>query len=156
MKVGIGVLGPIMRRQYFSIFTAAALFAGVSAPELSIAAATDDQAKVCVNASGDAAIGACTWVIQSGVWTGADLAWAYYNRGYEFHNQGQFARAIQDYDQAIALKPDYAEPRWNKGLILTRAGDYEHGWPLLEWRWRQPELRHAAAQARDRTRREIT
>src|SRR5476651_519994 len=124
MKVGIGVLGPIMRRQYFSIFTAAALFAGVSAPELSIAAATDDQAKVCVNGSGDAAIGACTWVIQSGIWTGADLAWAYYNRGYEFHNQSQFARAIQDYDQAIALKPNYATAYDNRGNAYKGLGQY--------------------------------
>jgi tetratricopeptide (TPR) repeat protein len=47
--------------------------------------------------------------------------------------------ALAAYDQAIALKPDYAEPHWNKGIILVRGGDYEKGWPLLEWRWRNPQ-----------------
>ena len=47
----------------------------------------------------------CTAVIQSGQWEGANLAWAYNNRGVAYGHLGQYERAIEDYDQAIRLNP---------------------------------------------------
>ena len=68
-----------------------------------------------------------------------DMAETYNNRGKPLQELDRWDEALEAYDQAIALNPDYAEPRWNKGIILVRSEDHESGWPLLEWRWKQPD-----------------
>jgi len=39
----------------------------------------------------------------------------------------------------VRLKPDFAGAHWNRALAWLLAGDFEHGWPEYEWRWRRPE-----------------
>ena len=40
-----------------------------------------------------------------------NLAWAYSNRGFSYHELGQYQRSIDDYDKAIELDPNDAEAR---------------------------------------------
>jgi tetratricopeptide (TPR) repeat protein len=68
-----------------------------------------------------------------------DMAETLNNRGKPLQALDRWDEAMAVYDRAIALKPDYAEPHWNKGIILVRDQDYANGWPLLEWRWRNPD-----------------
>jgi len=49
----------------------------------------------------------------------------YYNRGIDYSNLGQYQRAIEDYNQAIRLKPDYAEAYFNRGLAYDKLGQYQ-------------------------------
>lgn len=52
-----------------------------------------------------------------------DYAEAYYYRGNVYYNKGQYDRAIQNYDQALRLQPDYAEAinsRANARAEMTR------------------------------------
>ncbi len=42
--------------------------------------------------------------------------------------------ALASYDQAIALKPDYAEALFNKSVLLLLMGRFAEGWRLYEWR----------------------
>ena len=46
----------------------------------------------------------------------------YNNRGVAYHLQGQYQRAIQDFDQAIRLQPDNAIAYNNRGGDYGRMG----------------------------------
>ncbi len=63
----------------------------------------------------DRRVRGCTAVIRSGQWQGKDLAWAYYNRGIAYKNLKDYRRAIEDYDQALRLDPDYVKAYNNRG-----------------------------------------
>ena len=49
---------------------------------------------------------------------------------------GKLEEAIQAYTKAISIKPDYAEPHFNKSLQKLLLGDFASGWNLYEWRWK--------------------
>jgi Flp pilus assembly protein TadD len=69
-----------------------------------------------------------------------DYAEAHYNRGTALQELRQLDAAIASYDRAIAIKPEYAAAYWNKGFALLLSGDYERGWALYEWRWKNEKL----------------
>ncbi|PIT71874.1 hypothetical protein B9Z41_16530, partial [Limnohabitans sp. JirII-31] len=48
--------------------------------------------------------------------------------------------AFASYEKAISLKPDLADAHWNKSLALLLCGEFETGWKLYEWRWRNGGL----------------
>ena len=68
-----------------------------------------------------------------------DYAEAYNNRGLAFADIKRFEDAIASYDQAIHLKPEYAQPHWNKSLAFLVNANFEMGWPLYEWRWKNED-----------------
>lgn len=47
------------------------------------------------------------------------------NKGNEFFHQGEFERAIQYYDEALALEPEYSEALFNKGNALCELGKFK-------------------------------
>ena len=59
------------------------------------------------------------------------------NRGSAFKERGRLKEAIACYDLALALEPGSASTRWNRALAWLQMGDFEHGWPEFEWRWRR-------------------
>ena len=63
----------------------------------------------------DIRIVACTRNIQSGRFTGPNLAVAFSNRGLAYKRKNQWDRAIADYSEAIRLKPDDAKVFNNRG-----------------------------------------
>jgi tetratricopeptide (TPR) repeat protein len=69
-----------------------------------------------------------------------DYAEAYNNRGLALQEIGEVGAAIADFDKAIALKDDYAEAYWNKALASLLCADFETGFELYEWRWKNPHL----------------
>ena len=50
------------------------------------------------------------------------LALVYYNRGGAYRNLGQSQRAIQDYDEAIRLNPEFIEAYYSRGSIYDNLG----------------------------------
>ena len=70
----------------------------------------------------DIRIAACTRNIQSGRFTGPNLAVAFANRGLAYKRKGQWDRAIADYDEAIRLNPDLAETFANRGTAYYYKG----------------------------------
>lgn len=52
--------------------------------------------------------------------------------------QGDFARAIIEHEEALACDPDFADAHWNLALALLGAGELARGWDEFEWRWRSP------------------
>ena len=64
--------------------------------------------KWCEHSNPDLMIGGCTALIQSGTLSQKSLAHAFASRGNAYYLKRQLDRAIQNYDQAIKLKPDFA------------------------------------------------
>lgn len=59
------------------------------------------------------------------------------NLGEALRKIGRFDEAERYLRDAIRAAPNVAEPHFNLAMILLARGDYEHGWPEYEWRWRQ-------------------
>lgn len=78
----------------------------------------------CNTGTGKAAVDGCTWIIQSNKFSGGDLAVAYARRGDALSVYRQYARAVEDYTQAIKLKPDYAVAIFNRGSAYGFLRDY--------------------------------
>src|ERR1700687_2230729 len=68
-------------------------------------------------------IDTCTGLIQSGGLSQDILAVAFQNRGTAYLGKGDNDRAIEDYDQAIRLDPNYANAFNSRGVAYQNKGD---------------------------------
>ena len=103
------------------ILAGAIMLAGL-ALHAALADAVDDCRQ---GANPELAIGACTEVIRSGDYQGAELAWAFNNRGLSYADVSEIDRAVQDYDQAIALDPNHASAFNNRGNAYKDLGNFD-------------------------------
>jgi tetratricopeptide (TPR) repeat protein len=62
---------------------------------------------------------------------------AYVNLGNNERSQGRLEQAIQRYDQALRLNPDYVEAQWSRSLVELLVGDFDRGWRDYESRHRR-------------------
>ena len=69
----------------------------------------------------------CSGLIADSTASDADLSVAHYNRAIQFRKIGQYDRAVEDYDRALALQPDDAGTYDNRGIAYVLMGDYERG-----------------------------
>src|ERR1017187_5838324 len=67
----------------------------------------------------------CTAVIQAGKLKGKRLAFTFSNRGVAYYERGEYDRAIQDFEQAIALNPKYALAFNNRCAAYHDKGEYD-------------------------------
>lgn len=98
-----------------------ALLAVAAGPFLATQAVADD-AEACVKTDGDERIAACTGVINSGRWHGANLAWAFLNRGRAYRDKDDDDHAIADFNQAIKLDPKNNKAYANRGFFYENKG----------------------------------
>jgi len=49
---------------------------------------------------------------------------SHYNRGFDYDESGEYRRAIQEYDRAIELDPNYADAYVNRGVTYDNLGNY--------------------------------
>jgi len=59
-----------------------------------------------------------------------------YNYGYTLKRLGRFQEAIEVYNKVIDQEPDYALAHFGRAVSYLTLGDFEHGWPDYEWRWK--------------------
>lgn len=101
---------------------------GIALP-LPVHAQVQQQVDQCVNTgfvySNEIMAAACTAVIQSGQFSGQQLAAAFNQRGIAYGRQGDYQHAIADYDEAISLDPKHVSAYNNRGIAYARSGDYE-------------------------------
>jgi TPR repeat protein len=57
------------------------------------------------------------------------------NLGVMYTDAGLTQEAIACYDRALAIEPDSAQAKFNRGLSLLTLGDYARGWVGYEARW---------------------
>lgn len=94
----------------------------------SAGAFTEEDWNSCDRAGGlsvDVPIRGCTAIIEAGQKALAQLAAAYNNRGLAFRSNGEIDRAIDDYSEAIRLKPDYYVAINNRGVALMSKGELD-------------------------------
>jgi len=88
------------------------------------AAPTPDQQR-CSAPDPDVSIGGCTAMIQSDQETQENLAKAFLNRGFAYDRKGQYDRAIEDYDQAIKLNPNFVLAFVDRGDAYNSKHEYD-------------------------------
>ena len=82
-----------------------------------------DDWRTCAQAHGDAAIAACTQVIEYGGPPPKIRAIAYFNRGAAYHAKGDLDRALADFNEVIRLDPKLAAVAYyNRGLARREKG----------------------------------
>jgi lipoprotein NlpI len=86
----------------------------------------DENWKRCTDSSLDLSIGGCTALIQSGQETDTNMAIAFTNRGNDYRHKGEYDRAIQDFDQALKLNPNYINALVRRGDAYSSKHDYDH------------------------------
>jgi len=77
------------------------------------------------NATPDAQVTACTALIQSGKYTGHNLAIVFNNRCSAYFDKGSYDLAMKDCDRAIKIDSGYAKPYYNRSLIWYKKEDYD-------------------------------
>ncbi len=68
---------------------------------------------------------------QNAVREGPSVAVAHHNLAFAYHQGGQMSLAQSHYEQAIALKPDYARPLTNLGALYRDAGRLDEAEAVL-------------------------
>jgi len=86
---------------------------------------SDPDYEACETRSGDAAIAACDRAIESGKFSGANLAYLYNDRGYLRMIGGDLIQGFADFSRAIQLDPDNYYPYWNRAELMRHRGDLE-------------------------------
>jgi len=66
----------------------------------------------------------------------SNLAEAHVNMGSVFLRQAKLDDALACFQQALQVNSDFAKAHLAKGQTLLLTGDFEHGWPEYEWRWK--------------------
>ncbi len=84
-----------------------------------------DDLNKCQSVDPDTRIAGCTALIQAGQDTTENLSVIYNNRGTAYERKREYDRAIQDYNEAIRLSPNYAYTYRNRGLAYNNKGDYD-------------------------------
>jgi tetratricopeptide (TPR) repeat protein len=69
-----------------------------------------------------------------------DYAEARHNKGASLNNLKRYEESLSYYDQAIKLKPDYAEPWYGKAETKLILADFQDGWNLYMFRWKQEDF----------------
>ncbi len=86
-------------------------------------------AEACADANGKISlqdrVDACGKLIDSGVWKGADIAWAYSNRCFALFRLGKRDKALSDCDKAVELDPKNAVAFQARAMIEQDGGDSE-------------------------------
>jgi len=84
-----------------------------------------DDVDTCGRASGDEAIAACTRAIDSGRYSGRQLAALFNNRCSEWNGKQERDKAIADCNEAIRLNPNHAIAFNNRGNTYNAKGRYD-------------------------------
>lgn len=101
--------------------------------DVQLPATLDDLMADCIEPYADLRIAGCTRAIESGVWQGADAAWAYNNRAVAWRHLGEWQKALDDFSIAIGLDPENPINWNNRGHALRLMGRAEESLVHFEW-----------------------
>jgi len=87
--------------------------------------AAADDVDTCEKASGDEAIAACARAINSGLYSGRQLADLFHSRCFEWNKKQESDKAIADCNQAIRLEPNDTNAFFNRGYAYKAKGRYD-------------------------------
>jgi tetratricopeptide (TPR) repeat protein len=111
----------------YSTWIVLVLAAASSVHTGSVLAQTQQERSLCQDLrSPDYPIQGCTAVIQAGRQILDRLAFAYNNRGVAYRLKAEYDKAIDDFDEAIKLRPNYPNAFNNRGVAYRNKGDLDH------------------------------
>src|SRR4051812_21714455 len=94
-----------------------------------LSACNQENLDHCSNRDGslppETVIAACTALIETGSFSGEQLATFHSNRGGAYNSQSDYAHARDDYADVIRLEPRNAQARSDRGLAYYNLGDRE-------------------------------
>src|SRR2546429_3191166 len=134
-----------MARYFWQTIAGTAFTAGllVMAPAL---AQAQQQVDWCTGKSGatlEQQVSGCTALIESGNYTGKNLAIVFYDRGIAYYAKKDYESAIADHTEAIRLNPNYAFAFNNRGNAYYAKKDYARASPdYTEASHRDPTYPH--------------
>jgi tetratricopeptide (TPR) repeat protein len=106
-----------------------ALSAATSSATACLASAQTDQDMEWCNGQGNAttdqSISGCTAMVDSGAYKGEELAIIFNNRAMAYFKRAEFQSAIQDFDQAIGLRPNFLSALISRGFACLRLKNYD-------------------------------
>ena len=114
-----------MHPRKYAVVLLAAIIA-MAATSASALAQSQQQSNWCAgkeNAAPDLQIRACSTLIQSGQYSGKELADLYFRRAVAHVKKVDYDRAISDYNEALKIVPNFAFALINVGLAYCRRGD---------------------------------
>ena len=65
---------------------------------------------------------------------------AFNNRGSALGELKRFDEAIASFERAAAIRPGDGSAQFNEAVFRLLVGDFDHGWPKYEWRWKSAHL----------------
>jgi tetratricopeptide (TPR) repeat protein len=119
----IGIPGTILMTSILRSTLAALAF--TSTVWLATTPAAADDVDTCGKASGDEAIAACARAINSGLYSGRQLADLFHSRCFEWNKKQESDKAIADCNQAIRLEPNDTNAFFNRGYAYKAKGRYD-------------------------------
>lgn len=84
-----------------------------------------ENAQRCASVEPETRIAACTALIEAGHNTAESLSAYYTNRGTAYNSHRDYARAIEDHNEAIRLNPNNPTAYYNRGGTYYDKGDYD-------------------------------
>ena len=84
-----------------------------------------DDMQTCNDATGEAAIAACTRALDTGRLQRDDRVRAHNARGMAWKRGGDYDRAIADYNAALQINPKYFFAHYNRGISYTVKGEWD-------------------------------
>lgn len=109
-----------------------AALAGVALALLSAISARAETALDCFSESRELWVPGCTALIESGTLDPAQLSRAYSMRALGYSLQGEYNRAISDYNAALKIDPDFAVALNNRAWAYFKSGRGLTGLPDVE------------------------
>jgi tetratricopeptide (TPR) repeat protein len=114
-----------LRRQV-NLMVACLIVAAGAVSSAPATAQTQQQLKWCSGeGTDDQQISGCTAAIESGNFTGKNLAIAFTNRGAAYFSEMQYERAIQDFSEVIRLDPQGPNGFYNRALAYKNKSQYD-------------------------------
>jgi tetratricopeptide (TPR) repeat protein len=98
----------------FGLFASAAL-----------AQSREEYIEQCLHDEFDYAIDGCTVLIESGLESERNLSVSYFHRGLAYHRTQEHDRAIEDFDEAIKLRPGFLNAYFQRGDAHFANGNYD-------------------------------
>jgi tetratricopeptide (TPR) repeat protein len=84
-----------------------------------------ENAQRCASVEPNTRIAACTALIEADYNTPKSLSAYYTNRGTAYDSHRDYARAIEDHNEAIRLNPNNPTAYYNRGTAYDNKGDYD-------------------------------
>jgi len=90
-----------------------------------IAQGRDHYVEQCLDRDAEIVIGACTTLIESGIESERNLAVSHFHRGRAHFRNEDFDLAVQDFDEAIRLRPGFLNAFFQRGDVYLATQQYD-------------------------------